>query len=170
MIETERLLLRRNAVEDFQAISEIYTDPEVIKHIGVGQPASAQDSWFRLLRHVGHWTLFGYGFFTVVEKASGRFAGLVGFADFHRELGVDFDPFPEGGWTLATWAHGKGYATEAAIAAHSWFEETHGPRRTVCIIDHDNEPSIKVAKKLGYSLVGPRAYRDESILVFERLP
>ncbi|MGE0281668.1 MAG: GNAT family N-acetyltransferase [Rhizobiaceae bacterium] len=170
MIETERLLLRPSAIEDFQPIKEIYTDPEVIKHIGVGQPASAQDSWFRLLRLIGHWTVFGYGFFTVVEKVSGRFAGLAGFAHFHRELGDDFDPFAESGWTFATWAHGKGYATEAATAAHQWFEANHGRQRTVCIIDHDNDPSIRVAKKLGYDLVGPRPYRDESILVFARTP
>ena len=170
MIETERLLLRPNALVDFEAIKDMYTDPEVIRHIGLGKVSTAQDSWFRLLRLIGNWTAFGYGFFSVIEKSSGKFAGLVGFAHFHRELGDDFDPFPEAGWTLASWAHGKGFATEAATAAHSWFDEQHGRRRTVCIIDHDNDRSIKVAEKLEYSLIGPRQYRDESILVFKRNP
>lgn len=170
MIETERLILRQNTLEDFEPIRDMYVDPEVIRHLGVSKPSTAQDSWFRLLRLIGNWTAFGYGFFSVVERSSGKFAGLVGFAHFHRELGEDFDRFPEAGWSLASWAHGRGIATEAATAAHGWFEEQHGRRRTVCIIDHDNDRSINVAKRLGYSLIGPRAYRDESILVFARDP
>ncbi len=170
MIETQRLLLRRNTLEDFEAIRDMYVDPEVIRHIGVGKPSTAQDSWFRLLRLIGNWTAFGYGFFSVIERSSGRFAGLVGFARFHRELGEDFDPFPEAGWSLASWAHGKGFATEAATAAHDWFEAQHGRRRTVCIIDPGNDRSIRVAEKLGYRLIGPRQYRDETILVFARNP
>lgn len=168
MIETERLLLRRNTLEDFEAIRAMYVDPEVIRHIGMGQPSTAQDSWFRLLRLIGNWTAFGYGFFSVVERSSGTFAGLVGFAHFHRELGEDFDPFPEAGWSLASWAHGKGFATEAATAAHRWFEAQHGARRTVCIIDAANPASIRVADKLGYRSLGERPYRGESVLLFER--
>jgi RimJ/RimL family protein N-acetyltransferase len=170
MIETERLLLRQNTLGDFEAIREMYVDPQVIRHIGLSQPSTAQDSWFRLLRLIGNWTAFGYGFFSVIERSSGRFAGLVGFAHFHRELGEDFDPFPEAGWSLASWAHGKGFATEAATAAHRWFDAEQGARRMVCIIDVDNGASIKVAEKLGYRLIGPRQYRDEEILVFGRNP
>lgn len=170
MIETQRLLLRRNTLEDFEAIRDMYVDPEVIRHIGVGKPATAQESWFRLLRLIGNWSAFGYGFFSVIERSSGRFAGLVGLARFHRELGEDFDPFPEAGWSLASWAHGKGFATEAATAAHDWFEAQRGRRRTVCIIDPGNDRSIRVAEKLGYRLMGPRQYRDETILVFARNP
>src|SRR3546814_17524593 len=55
------------------------------------QPLSPEEAWNRLLRYAGHWTLLGYGIFAVVEKASGRFIGETGIADFHRGLGDDFD-------------------------------------------------------------------------------
>jgi RimJ/RimL family protein N-acetyltransferase len=110
MIETERLILRQNRLEDFEQAYAIYSDPDVVRHIGNGQPGTRQDVWFRLLRFVGHWQLLGYGLFAIIEKASGRMIGETGFADFKRGLGDDFDPFPEAAWILASDMHGKGYA------------------------------------------------------------
>lgn len=170
MIETQRLLLRQPVLTDLKAISAIYADPDVVRHIGDGKPGTQQDSWFRLLRFAGHWQLRGFGYFAVMEKETGVFVGNVGLASFMRGLGDDFDPYPEAGWVLAASAHGKGYATEAAQAAHDWFDREHGPQRTVCIIDPPNAGSIRVAEKLGYRLMGERPFRDSSVLAFERLP
>ena len=170
MIETERLILRQNIPTDFDAFRAMYDDPEVVKHIGNGQPGTTQDSWFRFLRFIGHWSVLDYGFFAVIDKASGLFLGQTGLAEFRRGLGEDFDPYPEAGWMFVKAAHGQGYATEAARAAHEWFDARHGRQRTVCIIDAANAASIGVAEKLGYSLIGERPYRDEMVLVFERTP
>ena len=117
MIETERLILRKHALDDFEPAFAMYSDPKVVRHIGDGKPGTRQDVWFRLLRFAGHWQLLGYGLFAVVEKASGCFIGEVGLADFHRGLGDDFDPFPEAAWIMASSAHGQGFATEAMDAA-----------------------------------------------------
>lgn len=170
MIETERLLLRRHTLADYEPAYAIYSDPNVVRHIGDGKPATRQDVWFRLLRFVGHWQLLGYGLFAVIEKETGRFVGEVGFADFKRGLGDEFDPYREAAWIMAAETHGKGYATEAARAAHDWFDRTHGRQKTVCIIDPPNTGSIRVAEKLGYQLIGERPFRDASVLMFERRP
>lgn len=168
MIETPRLILRRHTLEDFEAAHAMSTDPEVMRFINDGKPASRQDVWHRILRFAGHWQWLGYGLFAIVEKASGNFIGETGLADFKRELGDDFDPYPETAWVLARSAFGKGYATEAAIAAHKWFDETRGRQRTVCIIAPGNAGSVRVATKLGYTPIAPRDYRGEPVLVFER--
>jgi RimJ/RimL family protein N-acetyltransferase len=55
----------------------------------------------------------------VVDRASQRFVGEVGFADFRREINPPLDA-PEAGWVLASWAAGNGLATEAMIAALRW--------------------------------------------------
>lgn len=170
MIETERLLLRPQRLEDFEPAFALYSNPEVVRHIGDGRPGTRQDVWFRLLRAVGHWQLLGYGLFAVVEKQTGRFVGETGLADFKRGLGEDFDPYPEAAWIMAAEVHGKGYATEAASAAHDWSDRQRGLRRTVCIIDPPNSGSIRVAEKLGYRVVGERPFRDATVLMFERLP
>ena len=71
---------------------------------------------------------------------------------------------------FARHGHGKGYATEAAHAAHRWFDANRGARRTVCIIDPGNAASIGVARKLGYSQYGEIEYKGDRVLKFERLP
>ncbi len=170
MIETERLILRHNRLEDFEQAYSIYSDPDVVRHIGNGQPGTRQDVWFRLLRFVGHWQLLGYGMFAIIEKSSGRMIGETGMADFKRGLGDDFDPYPEAAWILASDVHGNGYAMEAATAAHRWFEENRGRQRTVCIIDPPNTASIRLAEKLGYQSMGERPFRDSTVMMFERTP
>lgn len=170
MIETERLILRPHKLDDFEPAYAIYSDPVVVRHVGDGKPGTRQDVWFRLLRFAGHWHLLGYGVFVIEEKATGRVVGETGLADFHRGLGDDFDPFPEAAWIVASDTFGKGYATEAAKAAHDWFEQTRGRQRTVCIIDPDNTASVRVADKLGYRLIGERPFRNDKVLVFERRP
>ena len=144
------------------------SDAAVAKYIG-GSPASREDAWNKLLRNMGHWDAFSYGIFTIREKDGNGFVGEVGLAHFARGLGDSFDPFPEAAWALTTRVHGKGYATEAVIAAHDWIVRTRGALRTVCIIHPENAPSLRVAKKLGYTSFGEAPYRGVMPIMFERL-
>jgi RimJ/RimL family protein N-acetyltransferase len=148
MIETERLSLTKPTLADFDDSYAMSSDAAVAEFIG-GKPASREDARNKLLRNIGHWASYGYGIFTVREKADGAFVGEVRLAHFSRSLGEAFDPFPEAAWVLATSAHGKGYATEAVAAAHIWMDQNRKPQRTVCIIHPDNRASIRVAEKLG---------------------
>jgi len=166
-IETERLILRPFRVEDFAAYAEISADPETFRFSERGA-MTGEEAWSRLLRHVGHWSLIGYGLFAVEEKASGRLAGEAGLGDFRRRLGECFDPFPEAAWMTAGWARGRGYASEAAAAALGWMEESFGTERTVCLIHAENRPSLRVASKLGYAPFADCTYRGYPALLHER--
>ena len=165
--ETKRLILRRHAATDHQAYLTMSADPRMA-HFAGGGPVSSDEAWMRLLRQAGHWSLFGYGFLAIEEKATGRFAGEAGVADFKRRLGPRFDGSPEAGWAISPWAQGKGYATEAAAAALQWTEARFAMRRTVCLIHSGNVPSLRVAEKLGYRRIGTCTYRDYPALMFER--
>lgn len=165
--ETPRLILRHHAAADFPAYSEMCADPAMSRFSG-RDPAGSEESWMRLLRQAGHWSLIGYGFVAVEEKESGRFVGEAGLGDFKRRLGPTFDDSPEAGWAIASWAQGRGYATEAAEAALEWTQERFGIARTVCLIHVENAASIRVAEKLGYTPFGERAYRGYSAILFER--
>jgi RimJ/RimL family protein N-acetyltransferase len=166
--ETPRLILRRHARTDFPAYFTMSADPDMTRFAG-RVPAGTDEAWMRLLRQAGHWSLFGYGFLAIEEKATGCFVGEAGLAHFRRELGPEFDGVPEAGWAIAPWAQGHGYATEAAAAALSWCEAEFGMRRTVCVIHAGNAASIGVARKLGYTPLGECAYRGYSAIMFERL-
>jgi RimJ/RimL family protein N-acetyltransferase len=95
----------------------------------------------------------GYGYWAVEEKASGRYIGELGFADFKRDNRPSIEGLPEIGWALKLEAHGKGYATEALKAAVAWGDSHLDSTRTACIIHRDNHRSLRVAEKLGYNAI-----------------
>lgn len=132
-------------------------------------PMSAEESWSRLLRHAGNWALLGYGLFAVIEQDSGEIVGEVGHADFRRGLGPVFDGVPEASWTFAPEVWGRGYAIEAAEAAHRWLAETMAATRTVCMVHRENQRSLRVAARLGYRAFEEIDYRGYPALLFERL-
>jgi RimJ/RimL family protein N-acetyltransferase len=165
--ETRRLILRRHAAIDYPAYFTMSADPQMARFAGRA-PAGPDEAWARLLRQTGHWSLFGYGFLAIEEKATGCFVGEAGLAHFQRGLGTEFDALPEAGWAIAPWAQGHGYATEAAAAALQWIEARFGMRRSVCLIHSGNASSLRVAEKLGYLPTGACTYRNYPAITFER--
>ena len=146
----------------------MWADPAVTTYIGGGKPSTREESWARLLRYGGLWPLLGFGYWVIEEKATRRFAGEAGFADFKRALEPSFGDAPEAGWTVAPWAHGKGFATEAVQAAIGWADASLSSPRTVCMIDPQNVTSINVAQKCGYREFERTTFREKPIILFER--
>jgi RimJ/RimL family protein N-acetyltransferase len=166
ILETERLTLHGHRVDDLDDCVALWSDPAVTRYIG-GKPQSREEVWARLLRYLGHWSLAGYGFWQVRERATGRFVGETGLADFKRDLAFSFDGAPEAGWVLAPWSHGKGYATEAMNAVLAWSAARFG--RTVCLISPANTASLRVAARLGYCEIARADYHAAEVVVFERM-
>jgi RimJ/RimL family protein N-acetyltransferase len=166
-LQTERLTLRPHRRDDFDDLARMWADPEVVRFIG-GQPSTREASWSRLHRYVGHWAIVGYGYWALEDRATGRFAGEAGFADFHRDLQPPFDGTPESGWVLAPWAHGRGLATEAMLAIVAWGDAHLAHATTACLIHPAHTASIRVATKVGYARAADRVFRGESCAVFER--
>ncbi|MGH9143776.1 MAG: GNAT family N-acetyltransferase, partial [Thermoanaerobaculia bacterium] len=105
-----------------------YTDAEV-------------DAWFeRQARQLAeHDVCMG----ALIEKSTGRLAGIAGT----QPLGTTSDL--EVGWILARETWGRGYATEAGAVSMRHVLETLARPRVVAIIDPGNEPSKRVAARLG---------------------
>ncbi|MBU6248105.1 MAG: GNAT family N-acetyltransferase [Xanthomonadaceae bacterium] len=150
LLETPRLRLRPHRVDDLDALHALWSDPAVYGRIG-GQPPTRQEVWFRLLRYGGLWPMLGYGFWAIEDKATGTFAGDLGYADFQRAIEPPLDGLPEVGWAVAPAFHGRGYASEALAAVTAWGDAHFGAHRDVCIISPDNAASIRVAEKGGFS-------------------
>ncbi|WP_269713408.1 GNAT family N-acetyltransferase [Caulobacter sp. NIBR2454] len=168
VIETERLILREFRVSDLDDSAALWGDQEVTRFIG-GRPQTREEVWPRILRYIGHWAALGYGFWVIEEKATGRYLGEIGLADFKRALEPSFGDSPEAGWALSPAAHGKGYASEALTAVLAWGDARFGAgARTVCMISIDNAASVKVAEKAGFSPFAYASYRDDPVILFER--
>jgi RimJ/RimL family protein N-acetyltransferase len=164
VIDTPRLRLRGHRVADFAPSAAMWGDPVVTRYVG-GRPFSGEEVWSRLLRYAGLWALLGYGYWVIEDRRSGKFVGEVGFANFKREMEPSIGDGIEIGWALATWAHGRGFATEAVVAALGWGDGHFNGNQTLCVIDPGNLASIGVARKAGYQGAERRSYKGAPVLL-----
>jgi len=167
VLETGRLRLREKRLADFPAFCELWRDPNVTRYV-CGKPRTQEESWAAFLRMCGHWAVMGYGYWVVEEKASGEVIGEVGFGDFKRDITPSIKGEPEAGWVLATSAHGKGFATEAARAAIAWGDAHFNGARMSCIIDPRHTASFTVAGKCGFTQTARTTYRGDDIVLLHR--
>ena len=167
VIETERLRLRPHEVSDFDACVAMWSDPAITRYT-IGDPSPPAQTWKRILTYRGHWTLLGFGYWAVEEKATGRYIGDIGFAEHKRDIRPSIEGMPELGWALISKVHGRGYATEALRAAVAWGDSHFGAVDTVCIINPENQASVRVAEKLGYAEVRRSPHGEKSVVVFLR--
>lgn len=146
-LETERLILRVPAAEDFEAWAAFSADEDTMRHLGGAQsPAVA---WRFLCMVTGAWTIRGFSMFSVIEKATGRWVGRLGPWE---PVGW---PGTEVGWGLSREVWGRGYATEGATAAIDWAFDTLGWDEVIHTIEPANVASQKVAQRLGSTILRP---------------
>lgn len=145
VIETERLILRPTALEDFEPWAAFMAMEE---SRFIGGPTPRPVAWRGLMTMAGSWALQGFGMFSLIDKASGRWLGRIGPWRPDGWLGDEI------GWGVIPEAQGKGYATEAAAAAMDWAVETLGWTRIIHCIDPENFPSQRVAERLGSTVRG----------------
>ncbi len=140
-IETDRLILRPPVDADFDGFCGFHADAEAMTHLG--GLATPPVVWRTLRTIAGSWALDGFGMFSVIEKATGKWIGRIGPLYPHAW------PDREVGWGLLTEAQGKGYAKEAAIASMNFACDVLGWDVIIHTIAPANLPSAKLARTLG---------------------
>lgn len=141
ILETERLTLRVPYAKDFERYAEMLGDESAARYIG-GQLSRAA-AWRRFLQMPGAWAIQGFAMFSVLDKHSGKWLGQAG------PWKPDGWPGNEVGWSFHPDAWGRGYATEAAIAAMDWAFGVLGWDSVIHCIDPANAPSQRLAQRLG---------------------
>lgn len=160
-IETERLVLCAFTIDDVASLAAIHGDERTMKYLS-GQPdATLLGAYDKILGYLGHWALNGFGRWAVVEKASGRMIGRTGFLDAPDEW-----PGTELGWTFLREIWGKGYATEAAMAARDFGFERLGMDRVFSMIHPENTPSQAVATRLGETPWKPFTFKGSEAMLW----
>ncbi|WP_439572515.1 GNAT family N-acetyltransferase [Phreatobacter sp.] len=151
--ETDRLLLRPRSTMDFAACLAMDRDPEVTKYVAGPWSNPVEHEQFlrnRLAASYGD----GLGYWSIFPKSEPQqFLGWI--------LLIPYDgkgPDIEIGWRLNRLSWGKGYATEAArpLVRHSF--EVLRLEKIVADIHPENEPSMRVAAKIGMRFVGDVRY------------
>jgi len=146
-LETERLILRPPDLRDLDAWAGFMADPDAMRFLG--GPQSRAGAWRAIALMAGSWAISGYGNFSVIEKASGRWIGRCG------PWWPEGWPGPEIGWAFDRSAWGLGYASEAARRCVAFAYDVLGWDRVVHPIDPDNAASIAVALRIGSARIGP---------------
>jgi RimJ/RimL family protein N-acetyltransferase len=142
-IETERLILRPPQREDFDGYAELIGDEETARFIGGHLSRAA--AWRKFLQMPGAWTVQGFGMFSIIDKADGRWLGQLG------PWKPEGWPGNEIGWSFRRDVWGMGYATEAGFAAIDWAFDQLGWSDIIHCIDPGNVASQKLAERLGSS-------------------
>jgi XTP/dITP diphosphohydrolase len=154
--ETDRLILRAIQPGDLAAFEPIWADAEAMRYIGMGLPRVGQEALEMIDRLVAHREEFGFGLWSVIPRGGDRVVGWAGLS-VPRFLPVVL-PVVECGWLLAPSEWGKGYATEAGLAALRHAFEDLGLDRIISIIYPDNERSAAVARRLGMRHAGDEVH------------
>ena len=94
----------------------------------------------------------------------GRIA--VGHINFHGP--PDAEGIPEIGYTVLPGYRRRGYASEAVRALFNWAASEHGVRRFRASVSPDNQASLGLIAKLGFTQVGDQWDEEDGLeLVFE---
>ncbi|MFG3253355.1 GNAT family N-acetyltransferase [Streptomyces sp. NPDC048172] len=142
MIETERLFLRPLTTSDVDFFVALHDDPRVNRFVGSYTPQRALE---RLRAIEQQWEERGHGLCVVELKDTGELLGRSGLQYWEQFGEVEL------GWTLRAEAWGHGYATEAARACLEWGFATLDVDHLIALIRPGNEPSVKVAERLGFA-------------------
>ena len=145
ILETKRLLLRRLLPTDFDDLVVLYSDPEVRRYFPEGtltrEETQEELEWF-LNGHPKHPEL---GLWATIHKQTGRFIGRCGLLPWT----IDGQYEVEVAYMIAKEFWRQGLGTEAAQGILDYGFDTLGLSRLICLIDHDNIASQKVATHIG---------------------
>ncbi|MBC7930763.1 MAG: GNAT family N-acetyltransferase [Rubrivivax sp.] len=159
-LETARLRLRMFRPEDLGALSAITRDPEVMRHIGPGEPLTREETDFNMTRIIEAFGRRGFGRWAVVRKDTGALAGYCGLSCGHEEIGVELAYL----FARAEW--GKGLATEAASACLRYGFERLGLDSIAALTRHENARSRRVMERLGMTYLRAGHYYGYSCVCY----
>ena len=145
ILETERLILRHQVIEDLDNLWALYCNPHITKYIP-DAPRSREEAQEELEWHMhGHPKHPELGLWATIHKESGKFIGRCGLLPWTIDGQYDV----EVAYTIAEEHWRQGLGTEAAQAILKYgFEKLNLPR-LICLIDAENIASKKVAERIG---------------------
>lgn len=146
VIGTERLVLRRQGVEDASFILRLVNDPDWLQHIGDRGVRTADEAGAYILNGaVAMYDRHGFGLYLIETKGDRVPVGVCGLVqrDFLAEVDI--------GFALAREHRGKGYAREAAAATIAYARSEVGLDRVAAIVSPENGASIRLLEGLGFA-------------------
>ncbi|SMD01761.1 Protein N-acetyltransferase, RimJ/RimL family [Fulvimarina manganoxydans] len=146
-LETRRLISRPWQQADVEPFFALSSDPEVMRFFGGPQPRETVEAVVKTAME--RQRDFGVWFQPLILKETGAFIGITGIAKVLFE--APFTPAVEIGWRLDPAHWGQGLVTEIGRAFIDYAFMERGFDELVSFAVHDNERSIAVMKRLGFT-------------------
>ena len=145
---TERLILRRLTQDDFADLWEMLSDPEVMYAWEHTFNETQVQEWIDT--QFERYDETGVGVFAAIAKETGKMVGQFGlvWAEIEGENVLELT------YMLKKAYFGKGFAVEASKACLDYAFNEMGVAKVYAPIRPENQPSRKVAEKLGFSVRG----------------
>ena len=151
-LHTERLILRAPGKDDFPAYRNFYADRRA--SAAYGGPLRSGLAWRKLAADIGHWSLRGFGMWTLAETDTGTAVGGCGI------VWPDDWPRHELTWWIVPGARRRGYAFEASQAAIAWAYDSLGWSQVETHMNDGNQAARRLAEKLGGKIIGRDVFPD----------
>src|SRR5476651_2218584 len=168
-LESDRLVLRRIALDDLPFFARLHASPEVARHLyPAGRPRSPQETEASLRVTLASYEQHALGQLAVLRKEDGALIGRCGLTDLVVEAAVSGhairkgwfgrDAAPSGmrltfeyelGYTFDPSAWGQGFAAEAARCVRDYARDVLRLPYAVSAILPQNIRSRRVAERLG---------------------
>lgn len=152
VIPTAHLILRPWKIEDADALFAILQEKDILHYFPPTEPRSIEKVHRYILFHQAHWQERGCGHWAVIERGSGRLIGWNGL-----EYLPDTDE-TEVAYLLSREFWGRGYASEAALAAVQFGLDQVGLQQIIGLVHPDNIASQRVLEKCGLAFIDRKIY------------
>lgn len=160
-IYTKRLLLRKFEIYDFKNYYDILKQEEVSMWLGSGKRKSPDDVKCMMKNFEKHWVENNYGVWAVTNRETNELIGHCGFNILEdtkeTELLYAFDS--------KFW--GRGYATEASMAAIKFLSENFKLNCVVALVYPNNNRSSNVIEKVGFEYKGMEEHFGVELLYYK---
>jgi ribosomal-protein-alanine N-acetyltransferase len=143
ILETARLILRRQTMDDVPFLIDLWSDPEITRYVGGPREAGFLKETFEDTARNPFTEK--YDLWVTVEKESGKPVGYCGLVNKEVEGRMEY----ELSYFFAKPAWGKGYATEMGAALVNHARREFGLKRIIALVDPANQGSCRVAEKSG---------------------
>lgn len=146
VLETERLFLRRFSIEDAQFILTLLNEPSFLRYIGDKRVRSIEDAQQYILNGpIASYKQNDFGLYLVELKESRKPIGMCGLLKREELPDVDI------GFAFLPDYWNRGFASEAAAAVMNYGHQTLKLKRIVAITNPDNDASIKLLQRMGFT-------------------
>lgn len=145
ILETERCVVRELALDDLDALFELYGEGEIDKYTDPLYPYEEEKEFQRAYIE-NMYRYFGYGLWLVFSKETGELIGRAGLEhrEYHEEIELEL------GYIIGAKYQGQGLATEVCNAILNYAKENTGFERINTLVEDGNTVSEYLSEKLGF--------------------